>query len=359
MWLRRLDIDGVRNLRKVKLSLPEGVIGFFGDNGAGKTSILESVFCLSSGRSFRSGQRSDFISRDMEQATLFAEVVEGERCHKLGLARSARHWQGRLDGENLDTLESLARSLAVQVFHPRLHQLIEGAPDERRRFLDFGVFHVEPTYFGHWRDYRRALKQRNAALRQGAPERDIRVWDAALLAEAEAVNQLRRQVCDELKQHFGSLMSQLAPELGALTLTLHSGWRAEESLSSVLARTLDRDRAQAHTGAGPHRADLKIAGADGPVAGILSRGQQKTVVLALTLAMQSLVASPAGRQPVLCIDDFSSELDAGHQLAVLSMVRNTGAQVLLTGTEQPAVLTEEAGLTALFHVEQGQANRVL
>jgi len=355
MWLRRLDIDGVRNLAGVRLELSPGVCGFFGDNGAGKTSLLEAVYCLSSGRSFRGGARAEFIRHEAEGATIFAEVVEGERVRRLGLSRSRRDWQARLDGETLETLEAMARTLAVQVFHPRLHQLVEGSPDERRKFLDFGVFHVEHGFIDHWRAYRRALRQRNASLRQGAGEREVRLWEPALVQAAEAVTAARSAVVNRLGQRLEALLQRLAPELRPVRLELYPGWRAEESLAEVLGRTLDRDRQQAHTGAGPHRGDLRLADERGGLAGILSRGQQKAVVLGLTLAMQGLVAEETGRPPVLCIDDFSSELDAAHQTAVLETVAAAGGQALITGTERPP----HADLDQVFHVEQGRVQLVL
>jgi len=251
--------------------------------------------------------------------------------------------------------EALARTLAVQVFHPQLHLLIEGPPEERRRFLDFGVFHVEQSFVGAWREYRRCLRQRNAALRQGVDDRQVRLWDRPLVAAAEMVTAARRNACDKLDRHFRSAMKDLAPELGVLSLDLYAGWRRDASLAEVLAEALERERAQTFTASGPHRADLRVRNEEGAIGGVLSRGQQKTVVLGLTLALHTLVLEESGRCPVLCIDDFSSELDADHQSAVYRAVEATGAQVLMTGVEKPAV----DSLAAMFHVEQGQVAKVV
>lgn len=359
MKFERLRVQGLRCLTDVAVELGEGVHVFVGPNGAGKTSVLEAVYLLSHGRSFRSGAREALTQRGSSSLTVFAEMRgTGNIQRRLGLGREGTRWEARLDGEDVP-LGSLVQACAVVCFEPGSHALIAGAAEERRRFLDWGVFHVEQGFLGAWRRYQRALKQRNALLRAGSPGPDELYvpWERELGEMAAVIDDYRQKYLDRLLPMLKSSAGSLLPELGPIALRYRRGWPAEAGLAEVLSEQRSRDLARGHTTAGSHRADWSLAFEQAPLREHLSRGQEKLTALTCLLAQAELHAECQGEWPVVCLDDLASELDLAHQGAVVERLAAVGAQVLVTGTECPFPMQSRAH--RMFHVEQGQIRPLL
>ena len=354
MRLERLRIRGLRCLAEADIELGEGIHAFVGANGAGKTSVLEAAFLLSHGRSFRAGAKDVLLQRGASALSVFGEIRhEDGRIGRVGLGREGARWEARLDGRTA-SLGEVVSECAVVCFEPGSHALIAGAAEERRRYLDWGVFHVEHEFLLAWRRYQRALKQRNSLLRTGgavAPEL-FQSWEAELSQAGERIHAMRLRYLDLLSPHLERTIGGLLPELGAIQLRYRRGWPEEWELGEVLADQRDRDLARGHTTQGVHRADWSISFEQAPLREHLSRGQEKLTALGCLLAQAALFAGQKGEWPIVCLDDLASELDLAHQTAVVGQLTGVGAQVLVTGTELPAPLQ---GLSAhVFHVEQGK-----
>lgn len=359
MELCELRLTNLRNVVGAEISLGPGVSEFVGANGAGKTSILESVYMLSHGRSFRSVKRESLIRFGEQSLEVFAVIV-GEGAHRrLGLSRRRGDWAARLDGAEVGSLAELLREIAVVCFEPGSHALISGAAEERRHFIDWAVFHVEPNYVEVTRRYRRALSQRNALLRQGGRDEDLDVWDAELEKTATSLAGWRGDYLALLAPAVVEIGAALVPELGTPTLKYNRGWAVELALSNALAERRTRDRERAHTSVGPHRADWRISFAAAPEREHLSRGQEKLAALVCLLAQAQLFRLQRGEWPVICLDDLASELDGPHQGAVSCWLDSIDAQVLITGTVAlPADFLRNRN-HAVFHVEQGRVTTLL
>ncbi|WP_109124649.1 DNA replication/repair protein RecF [Dyella sp. C11] len=359
MHLESLRIRGLRCLEDVVLPLAPGVSVFAGANGAGKTSVLEAAFLLSHARSFRAGAKDALLQRGADSLSVFAELRHGDgRGSRLGLGRQGSRWEARKDGEVV-SLSELVGECAVVCFEPGSHALIAGGAEERRRYLDWGVFHVEHEFMGAWRRYQRALKQRNALLRQSMsiPEALFLPWEAELDATATLIDHMRQLYLTALRPHIETTMRSLLPELGAGELRYRRGWAEESTLGALLSSPRGRDLSRGHTTLGSHRADWSIAFEHAPQREHLSRGQEKLTALGCMLAQAALYAERKGEWPVVCLDDLASELDKAHQAAVVSQLQAVGAQVLVTGTEVPEALQGSPAL--VFHVEQGRLNPLL
>lgn len=344
MHIHRLTIDGVRSLRAIELE-PAKLNWIVGANGAGKTSILEALYALSSGRSFR-GQRARWINQSIGVAQIFAEVDSAGKRHRLGLERRQSQWRGRIDGEPVQRLADLARQLAVLVFHPDLHALVEGSPSVRRRFLDHGVFHVEPQFIQHWHVYHRALKQRNAALKSG---QSTDPWEQSMANSAAPLSEARQGYLDRLDPIFRQVLAALSLSLDRLEFSLDPGWQGD--LSRCLVEQRSTDQSSGSTRSGPHRADLRFVDQDGRIAGRLSRGQQKLVALALVLAQAKLLRDQLDEAPIVALDDLPSELDSTHFDATLAFLHELESQIWITSTAPPATGPGTNG--RVFHVEHG------
>lgn len=360
MRLAELRIENVRNLASVQMELAPAVNLFIGGNGAGKTSVLEAAYLLSHGRSFRSGRQETLMRLGQPQLSVFARVIQSTGAERrVGMERTSGGWSARIDGRGADGLIDVLREVAVVCFEPGSHDLIAGPGDGRRRFLDWGVFHVEPEFGTVARRYRRALKQRNALLRAGAAAGEFRPWDQELVNFAEQLHSWRLSYVERWTSALAGMLGRFLPELGEVAVSYRSGWASGHDLAAVLQERLERDRARGHTGSGPHRADWSISFENAPQREHLSRGQEKLCALACALSQAELFATLRGEWPVVCLDDLASELDREHQAAVLAWLGSLDAQVLITGTDVPAILDNPAARARTFHVEQGQVTTLL
>lgn len=360
MLIERLDIEGLRSLSRVRLSGGSGVQVLIGPNGAGKTTVLEAIFLLGYGRSFRAGPRDAVIARGSEATTVFASVVDDQGvAQRLGLRRTSGDWEGRVQDRPVASLIDLFRICPVVCFEPGSHALISGGAELRRAYLDWSVFHVEHDFLAAWRRYQRALKQRNAGLRAGWSDDWLEPWEQELAASGIVVQRCRRHVAQDLFLAIEPLAAIFLPELGAPTLQLNDGWGTERIETSDAARDALRDhrphdRERGHTRIGAHRADWSLAFPNAPRREHLSRGQEKLVALIMTLAQAAHHRRFLGGWPILLLDDLASELDDGHLRAVLDWVFQSGAQTWITGTFVPSALATHTEPWRLFHVEQGQ-----
>lgn len=355
MILTQLQVRQLRILADVRLDLAPGLNLVIGANGAGKSSVVEAIHLLGYGRSFRGRVRDGLVRTGAAHLEVYAEWLDPQgQTHRAGLRHSGDSWEARLDGAPAPSLTELCARFAVVTFEPGSHALIGGGSEHRRRYLDWGLFHVEPDFIAHWRRYARALKQRNALLKSGPAKAALLPWDRELADAGELLTRLRQGYLDRLEPQVAAEASAFLPELGVASLAFRPGWkRGEQSLVDALLLSRERDLALGHTTAGPHRADWRLSFAGLPGGEALSRGQGKLAALACILGQARGLASESGSWPLICLDDLASELDQAHQRQVLESVVAASAQVLLTGTQIPAALVATAVPATLFHVEQG------
>lgn len=363
MQVTRLDIRQLRRFDQVQLLPAPGLNVITGDNGAGKTSVLEALHLMAYGRSFRGRVRDGLIRSGQPALEVFVEwrdrpLASDARTRRAGLRHAGQAWDGRLDGQSVAHLGELCAALAVVSFEPGSHALVSGAADIRRRYLDWGLFHVEPGFLVLWRRYSRALKQRNALLKARAGDAQLDAWDHELADAGEPLGRHREHYLAALQPGFSRLAADLAPGLGQTRLGYLPGWRRDElSLADALLLSRQRDLQSGFTSVGPHRADWRIEFSAIPGREALSRGQAKLTALTALLAQAEYHATSRGEWPVVCFDDLASELDQSHQARVLEWLSLSQAQVFVTGTERPATLEGLGAGFALFHVEQGRVER--
>ena len=353
MPLERIRVDGLRILSDVDCRLDPKRNYFFGPNGAGKTSLLEAFFLIGRGRSFRTRQTRRLVRRGEDALSVYVEHRLGDRLRRIGLQFDAAGMAYRIDRQPVASVTEIARCFAVDVIDPGVHRLIEGGPSERRRFVDWGVFHVEQDYLGAWKRYRRVLGQRNAALKAGASRMALEPWDAALVEAGIEVTRARSAYV----QRFAPVAEAVAGRLLGRRLEVHyrTGWWAGIALAEALAESLERDRAVGHTTPGPHRADLvlRLDGAD--VADDASRGQQKLCAAALVVAQVREAGAQGRRDSVLLIDDPAAELDRSSLERLLAEVEGLPAQLMLTGLAEDLLPVDRR--FPVFHMEQGRVRR--
>jgi DNA replication and repair protein RecF len=356
MTLRHLRVDGVRCLSQLTLDLDARRNYLWGPNGAGKTSCLEAIYLLGRGRSFRVRQTAKLVRHGRDRLSVFGVSRDGDgREHRLGVEFADGRLATHLDGDAGVSQADMLRLLPVQVLDPRLHQLIEAGPSERRRYIDAGVFHVEHRFLEDWRHYRRVLGQRNAALKAQVSRAELALWTEPLVRAGSAVHAARQSYVEAL----GGTAAELAENLvgHSVRLAYRPGWRRGLGLAEALEESGERDRAVGFTQVGPHRADLKLEFDSGGIRETASRGQQKLVAAALVIAQVRLFEARTGQSGTVLVDDASAELDHGAQERLLAALEALSSQLVLTGLSREAMRPVPG--FPVFHVEQGKVRSVL
>lgn len=355
MHLTHLHIRDLRCLVDAELEPHPRLNLFTGLNGAGKSSLLEAIHLLGYGRSFRGRVRDGLIRTGSAAVEVYVEWLEQNRPRRAGLRHSGARWEARLDGEPVDLLGTLSAAVAVLTFEPGSHALIDGASEVRRRYLDWGLFHVEPAFLLHWRRYARGLKQRNALLKQGAANQ-LQAWEVEMAEAGERLTEARQRYIGELQQGLAATAAALSPELGLLAMEFASGWRDQDlTLADALLLNRGRDIAAGFTTVGPHRANWQLKSPLWPSGEAPSRGQAKLRALACLLAQGEHFQNLRSEAPIFLLDDFAAELDPRHQQRLLEVLRSNAWQTFVTGTEPPRGL--EGAEFAGFQVEQGSLRK--
>ncbi len=345
-WFRA---ERFRCLAEVEFELDPHANLFVGPNASGKTSLLEAAFFLSRGRSFRSRRRDTLIRHGEPDFLIAGRSHAGASPVPLGVRASRQETEWRLRGEAVDGIADLAEEFPAQVIDPEVHKLLEEGPGRRRRYLDWGVFHVEHAFLENWRRYHQALRQRNAALKQDRGDDDLAAWEQELAPSGEILVRQRGAYLAELA---GPLATIGAALLGRpITLAHHPGWDLEQPLLEALRAGRPRDRRYRATQQGPHRGDVVVQ-VDGRAAkDQVSRGQQKLVAAALMLAQLEIQERRRPGRSALLLDDPAAELDGPNLAKLMAIVQTLPAQLWVTSL-RPDIPGLPAG-ARMFHVEQG------
>ncbi len=353
--LQSLSITSIRNIQQAGLKLSPGVNLLHGGNGSGKTSVLESIHLLATGRSFRTSKPGTLISETESSALIVAELSNG---HQIGLTRSRQKGhQLNMDTEKQRNWDKVARELPVQVLDANSFLLLDGGPNARRRFIDWGVFHVEPLFVDQWRKTRKCIANRNLLLRKSSPDPDqLRAWDLQLCKAASDVDMARSNYFNSFVPVFDQVYESLAgPSPHVLSLTYHRGWDSDRELAEVLRYSEIADKKHGATQNGPHRADLVVKAGSRLAIETLSRGEQKILVSALKIAQGVLLSQALDRACIYLVDDLPAELDRANRQKVLDKLMGLKGQLFVTCVDREALLISPANSLKMstFHVKRG------
>ncbi len=353
MQLVRLKVSCFRNLDELDLEFSPCFNFIFGANGSGKSSLLEAVYFLSLGRSFRSSLASRAIQYNATGFNLFS-VILGQFSTSVGLEKTRQGKTKIKIGNNNDAISELAKILPLQLINPNSYQLLNGGPRARRQFIDWGVFHVEPKFFPIWQRFQQVLKQRNAALQRQVPMNQIKIWNLELIDVSHQITGLRERYIQKLTPLIIELMAKLL-SLKGLSIDFYQGWDHGLNLDLILSNSFTRDSKLAYTQYGPQRADLFIRLNGNPVHEVLSRGEQKLLACALQLAQGLLLKKLINKSCIYLFDDLFAELDAVRQSCLMQLLYNLDAQVFITAIEETLIKGFNKSLPGkTFQIEQGK-----
>lgn len=360
MPLTSLVIKNFRNIEEASVDFGLDFNFFQGDNGAGKSNLLEAIGYLGTGRSFRCRTASHLIQEQKEKFILFGNALYDQNNIALGIERVHKgKCQLHINGQPVDSFAEFAKWLPLQTLNQESYQLLIGGPKYRRKLIDWGVFHVEHTPIELWHKIGRLLQQRNMAIKQQYSYQRIEIWDNAFVLAASELHKIRQRYISSLIPLLKLCFSEMLA-MDSVNITYYAGWNEEIGLSTTLKESWLRDRNLGFTQFGPQRADLVLHIRKKPIQDMLSRGQQKLFLLALYVAQLRLLQQATQQRSMLLIDDLLAELDIEKQKKVFAILQQLDAQIFITSIDLQNFINIVKGEAfkniKLFHVERGIIN---
>jgi DNA replication and repair protein RecF len=359
MTIASLRITNFRNLTAIDfIPCLTGLNILYGNNGSGKTSLLEAIHFLGLGRSFRSVEKTQLIKQTADKFSIFSQLVNDlQRQVPIGIERQMNGAvRLRIAEKDTSSLTELASYLPLRIINSQSHQLLESGPSNRRKFLDWGLFYQSDSFLSCWRHFERALKQRNMVLSNKRPKQELNVWTNELVKYGMVLDQLRRDYIADLTP----LMLELTEELLGiphLEIIYQSGWNEGMDFAAVLNDYYLEECRAGHTLIGPHRADLTVFFGTLPVKHFLSRGQQKLLICAMIMAQGKLLFQRTNKKLIYLVDDLPAELDVLSQQKLITLLAQQQTQVFITAIERESiyqVISTKLDIPIkVFHVEHG------
>lgn len=354
MSLARLDITGIRNIQHASLVLDPKLNLIIGQNGSGKTSILESIYFLGSARSFRSNSVEPLIANNQEECLVRGEIESEGHLHTVGVQRNRGGSRViRIDSDDVKRATDLASLLPILLLDSDTVNLLLGPPGRRRRFLNWGLFHVEPSFSQVWEGANRCLKQRNEVLRQNGSDEELETWTRELVRYSERLDVSRLEYMRGYEAVFQE-NCELLTELSNVSCQYYRGWGNDSTLHDLYQKDTVIDRKRGFTQRGFQRADVRIRVNGEEAVNTCSRGELKVLSWAMLLSQGAMLESGAAGNLLYLVDDMGAELDDQHRDRICRYLKSTGNQIVATGIEQHSLLASwKAQKQKLFHVEHG------
>jgi DNA replication and repair protein RecF len=348
MAISQLSLTDFRNLRSTTLDFNSRFNFICGDNGSGKTSLLEAIYVLCQAHSFRTHQLKQCINHDKSGFLLFGRFDE----HKAGLAKNDKRLEIHVDGESIKRRSELVRKTPINIVNADSFLLLDGAPQKRRAFIDWCMFHVEPDYAEQWRLFQHALRQRNRLLKSRQDLKLLDYWDQHLVEPSLSLSEMRRDYSKKLQAIVEAELCEILSGM-SLEIEYQQGWSDDLSLVDAIKSNRERDIRSGFTNAGIHRGDLRFMSQGRNASEVLSRGQSKRLCLVLLLAALKVVSKSRQNRVILLIDDLNSELDNKAQTTVYQQLVDMDLQMFISNIDSAIPEAISGKEIKLFHVEHG------
>ncbi len=294
------------------------------------------------------------ISHSAEKLSLFAQLqTHAHQVMPIGIERQRNgETRIRISGEEHSSFTELLKLTPCLLINSSGFGLLDAGPVFRRKYLDWGAFYLMNDFLRAWKQYERALKQRNALLRKYKSKKELDVWTMELIRAAIQLDALRRDFVTQLLPFLQGALAELV-EIPELKLSYYPGWDESLSFEEAISQSTNKDLYAGHTQLGPHRADFKIFIRDTSAKDILSRGQQKLFICGMIVAQGAMLNECVNRRPIYLIDDLPSELDITSRSRLMGLLARQSAQVFVTAVERAALTDVCQTPMKMFHVEHG------
>lgn len=354
MLIKSVCLEGFRNYDLEKIELNNNINVFFGNNAQGKTNILEALYFCALGRSFRTHKESELIGFSKSNARIKIEYSKKDRDNVIDieLNKSSKKII-KLNGIKLNKNSELVGNLNLVIFSPDDIIILKQAPSLRRKFLDILISQLKPNYVHILNEYNKVLDQRNAMLKSRNTE-TIEIWDEQLAKFAEKIFEYRKVYIDKLQEKMSRIHPGLTNEKEKIEIKYKTGFTDRDEFLKKLKYGLQNDIYKGYTHEGIHRDDFEILINDKVLNIYGSQGQHRTAILSLKIAEMEIVKEEIGENPILLLDDVTSELDFERVNSIFNIVRDY--QVFITCTDINSILKFDC-LTKnikLYNIENGK-----
>lgn len=354
MWIDNLKVENCRLLADTNIVLSKDLNIILGKNASGKTSLLESLALLSSGKSFRTSHINNVISHNKSAVLVSARLNFNNKTSQFGIEKSTSKTRIRINKQDVYSQAELSRLLPITLMHPESIELITGSPSYRRSFIDWITFYLYPDFYEQWKKYRHILKQRNLCLKDPKHKYALPKWTDELIQLQPSITNFRINAIDKLKKELSKVSKELLSD-GEVELIFNNGFPADlkldrESLKQFYSQKEEYDLKLKRTSSGVHRADIKIILDGKPAIQAASRGQLKLLAITLLLAQSTTINNDKEEKGIIIIDDLAAELDTENKNKLIDYLSTLKQQLIITTTKK---LNIENIPYKLFHVKHG------
>jgi len=354
MGLSYLSVINIRNVKNASLNPHDTLNIIYGKNGSGKTSLLEAIYCLGRTKSPRTRFLNKVVNIKESSMTVFGRL-KSNKIKKIGIEYIRKKGSRlKIDGRKAIAASEVAYALPLLYVSSDAVLHMYSGSSYRRRFIDWGVFHVEHHFLNEMKQFNKTLKQRNAALKTPSIKM-LSIWDKNLVNSAKTIDSMRHEFVIRLAPLFKKYSCLLiqSDEFNKVVIQYDRGWQKNLELQDILDKTLSRDIELGYTRYGPHRADIKLKMNNRLVEDTASAGQLKLLVCALFLAQLELFNAAAEQKCIILIDDLASELDKSHRNIFIDLLSQLNTQIFVTTTDLDHFCLDDLSNYKVFHVEQG------
>lgn len=357
--IEKLTALSVRNLHELNIEPAAKLNFFFGPNASGKTSVLECIYLLSRIKSFRSKRINDVVRKGESKLQIVAKGKNQENQFSVGIEKGHGITVIKYNGETVQTASEQARRLPVYIITPDHHILFTGTPKDRRHWLDWSLFHVEQNYISIWKSYHRALRHRNALLKneRGFNSNELTGWEKLMAEEAVKIDEMRKHYIANLNLNLNTIYLPFVLSGEGAVKYLNESYEKED-LKRLLQENREDDVKRGYTGIGPHRVDISFSYNDFNVAKHLSRGQTKLFGTAIVSSQVAILKS-VDIDALILVDDLDAELDEESSRKMFQLLEQNNSQTFVSSLTKPPWFDEENTEHAVFHVKHGKVKKMV
>lgn len=366
MYFKSIKLTDFRNYKALDIDLDPGLNLFLGKNAQGKTNLLEALFIMSLGKSFKTNKDRDMIAFGADFARAVCVVVNKETDSEteIDISFFENGKRIKLDGVNILRSADLLENVYVVVFFPDDLKIVKDGPENRRRFIDRELCQIKPVYYSDLGNYKKVLKQKNVLLRQNNKDRDLyAVFDEALSDYGVRIIEERERFVSRLNAISGNIHFKISNGLENINISYETDFSGgndfsekKEEYLKLLKENFEKDVFRGYTGFGPHKDDLKIEINGIDIRQFGSQGQQRTAALSMKLAEIELIKQETGQKAVLLLDDVLSELDRERQRFLIEGMKDV--QLFISATEIEKELMDMLPAGSVYSVEAGNVKKL-
>ncbi len=354
MFIKKVYLKNFRNYKEQNIELNENANVFYGNNAQGKTNILEALYFSALGRSFRTYKESELIKFNHEYSNIIIDYVKNDRDNKIEINLNKGNKKViKVNGIKINKTSELVGNINLVIFSPDDITILKQGPALRRKFIDTLISQLKPKYLFELLEYNKILDNRNAILKSKRTD-TIDIWNEQLATKMEIINKYRKEYIEKLQTKLETIHPGLTDNQETIKILYKTNFETKEQFIDLLKQNEQNDMFKGYTTEGAHREDFEITINDKSLNLYGSQGQHRTAILALKIAELNIIKEEVGENPVLLLDDVTSELDEHRVLSIFDVVKDY--QVLITCTDLAQVLKYDS-LTKnikLFNINSGK-----